>query len=63
MLRVVPAEDFDEEDRQRIFRNLRRKLDGQLDFTLELVDAVRLSARGKAVYVDQRIARLEACPT
>ena len=55
VLRIVPADGFGEEDANRIHRNLGRKLDGQLAFTIELVEAVPLSARGKAIYVDQQI--------
>lgn len=55
VLRIVPGERFGEEDVDRIRRNLGRKLDGQLTFTTERVDAIPLSARGKAIYVDQRI--------
>jgi phenylacetate-CoA ligase len=57
VLRVVPADGFHEEDAGRIQRNLGRKLDGQLTFSIELVDAVALSPGGKAIYVDQRIPR------
>lgn len=57
VLRIVPAGGFGENDAGRIQQNLGRKLDGRLAFTIELVDAIALSARGKAVYVDQRIAR------
>lgn len=55
ILRVVPANGFGPKDVGRMQSNLGRKLDGQLSFTIELVDAIPLSARGKAVYVDQRI--------
>ncbi len=55
VLRVVPAEGFRPEDGARIRHNLAGKLDGRLTFTLELVDAIPLTARGKAIYVDQRI--------
>jgi asparagine synthase (glutamine-hydrolysing) len=55
VLRIVPAAGFGERDANRIHHNLGRKLDGQLTFTVELVDAIPLSARGKAIYVDQRI--------
>jgi phenylacetate-CoA ligase len=55
VLRVVPADGFDRHDADRIQRNLKRKLDGQLSLTIELVDAITLSMRGKAIYVDQRI--------
>jgi phenylacetate-CoA ligase len=55
VLRIVPADGFCEKDAGRIHRNLDRKLDGQVTFTIELVDAIPLTARGKAIYVDQRI--------
>jgi len=55
VLRVVPADGFGDEDRRKIQQNLGRKLDGQVTFTVELVDAIPLTPRGKAVYVDQRI--------
>jgi hypothetical protein len=55
VLRIVPAEGFSKDDADRIQRNLGRKLDNQLSFTIELVEAIPLSARGKAIYVDQQI--------
>jgi phenylacetate-CoA ligase len=57
VLQVVPAEGFSEGDAGRIRRNLGRKLDSQLTFTVELVDAIPLTARGKAIYVNQQIRR------
>jgi phenylacetate-CoA ligase len=56
VLRLVPADGFVEEDINRIHRNLGKKLEGRINFTIELVDSIALSARGKAVYVDQRIS-------
>jgi phenylacetate-CoA ligase len=55
VLRILPADGFGEDDVNRIHRNLGRKLDRRLDFTIELVESISLSARGKAIYVDQRI--------
>jgi phenylacetate-CoA ligase len=55
ILRIVPARGFNEEDAGRICRNLGRKLNGQLVFTIEQVEAIPLSPRGKAIYVDPRI--------
>lgn len=55
VLRIVPAQGFAEQDKERIHRNLGRKLNGQLTFFIELVDSIVLSPRGKAIYVDQRI--------
>jgi phenylacetate-CoA ligase len=57
VLYVVPADGFSGEDSDRIYRNLGRKLDDQVTFTIKLVDAIPLSDRGKAIYVDQRIQR------
>ncbi|MBI5863425.1 MAG: phenylacetate--CoA ligase family protein [Planctomycetes bacterium] len=53
-LKIVAAEGFSTADRQRIERNLERKLAGRLIFETELVDSIPLSPRGKAIYVDQR---------
>jgi hypothetical protein len=58
----VPADGFGEEDANLIHRNLGRKLDSQLAFTIELVEAIPLSARGKAIYVDQRIQQENRVP-
>jgi len=57
VLRIVPGDGFGDQDARRICQNLGRKLDGQLTFGIELVDTIPLSARGKAIYVDQRIPR------
>jgi phenylacetate-CoA ligase len=55
VLRVVPAPGFGDTDRRRIMENLGRKIAGRFDLSLEIVDAVALTPRGKAIYVDQRI--------
>ncbi len=55
VLRIVPASGFIDEDRRRICRNLDRKVNGRLDITIETVDGIIPSARGKAIYVDQQI--------
>lgn len=62
VLRVVPAKGFGPDDVGRIQRNLGCKLDGQLAFTVELVDTIALSTRGKAIYVDQRIRERPRSP-
>jgi phenylacetate-CoA ligase len=54
VLRIVPANGFSEKDAERIQRNLGHRPDGQLTFAIELVKAIHLSRRGKAIYVDQR---------
>lgn len=62
VLRVVPAIGFSESDMERIRARLNRKLDGRLAFQVVKTDAIRLTPRGKATYVDQRldIERLSA---
>lgn len=57
VLRIVPAHGFAEGEKDRVQRNLGHKLNGRLIFTIELVDSIPLSGRGKAIYVDQRIPR------
>ena len=63
VLRVVPADGFDETERRKILRNLGRKLDGRLTFDIELVDSIGLTPRGKAIYVDQRIGAARGGPS
>jgi phenylacetate-CoA ligase len=55
VLRIVPSPGFGEQDRRRVATNLGAKLTGRVEFTIETTDAILLSPRGKAVYVDQRI--------
>lgn len=57
ILRVVPGEGFNDNDIAQIQRNLGAKLDGRITFQIAPVEAIALSARGKAIYVDQRISR------
>jgi phenylacetate-CoA ligase len=56
-VRVVPAAGFGEDDRRRILRTLGVRVDGQVRLTIETIDAIPLTHRGKAVLVDQRIER------
>jgi phenylacetate-CoA ligase len=62
-LHIVPADGFKKEDISRIHRNLARKLSGRLSFTVEIVDSIPLSIRGKAIYVDQRIQQKNTIPS
>jgi len=57
VLRVVVADGFGDEDSKRILHNLGRKLDGRVELAIEIVDSIKLTPRGKAIYVDQRIDR------
>jgi phenylacetate-CoA ligase len=62
VLRIVQADGFGEDDAERIHRNLGRKLDRRLTFTIELTESIPLYARGKAIYVDQRTPREKRLP-
>jgi phenylacetate-CoA ligase len=55
LLRIVPAEGFNEESRRGVCEFFEWKFAGAVDFTVECVDAIVLSPRGKAIYVDQQI--------
>lgn len=55
VLKIAPSAQFGDEDRTRMIRNLSVKFDGQVTFEVETVDEIKLTTRGKAVYVDQRI--------
>jgi phenylacetate-CoA ligase len=59
-LRVIPTPEFNDADRQRIHRNLDRKLSGNLSVVIETCDHIPLTRMGKATYVDQRIDWNEA---
>ena len=58
-LNIIPAEGFGEKDRQRILRNLERKLDGRLDLTISLTDDIPPPKSGKASYGDQQIPDIQ----
>ena len=62
ILRIVPADGFSEDAVGHIHRNLGRKLDCRLTFTIELTENIPLSPRGKAIYVDQRIQQEKRFP-
>ena len=61
VLRIVPADGFTTNDAKRIEKNLGKTLGGRLVFTIEPVDAIPFSPRGKAIYVDQKIPN-KVCP-
>jgi len=55
VLKIAPSAQFCDEDRARMIKNLSVKFDGQVTFDVEIVDEIKLTSRGKAVYVDQQI--------
>lgn len=54
-LKIVPSDGFSDGNVQRISKNLGKKVDGRIEFRIQLVDSVPLTNRGKVIYVDQRI--------
>jgi phenylacetate-CoA ligase len=54
-LRIIPALGFRNSDRERITSAMQRRLSGRVTFDIEACEHIPLTARGKAVYVDQRI--------
>ncbi|MEJ2647219.1 MAG: hypothetical protein P8016_02270 [Sedimentisphaerales bacterium] len=56
ILRIVPSEGFNKKDINRIQMRMSTKLNGRLKFSIAKVKEIALSARGKAIYVDQRIS-------
>jgi phenylacetate-CoA ligase len=55
VLQVAPAEGFDDAEARRIEQRFRQKLDGAVAISCEIVADIPPAARGKAMYVDQRI--------
>lgn len=55
VLKIVPAEGFNDDSRRGVYKFFKWKFEGTIDFTIELTDSIPLSPRGKAIYVDQRI--------
>ena len=60
VLRVVPARGFVPGDIERIGRMLDTKLRDRIALTVQVVNGIARSGRGKAIYVDQRIERADA---
>ena len=56
-LKIIAAHGFGEAAINLIQQNLGRKFGDRLEFSIQLVDEIPLSNRGKSVYVDQRIAQ------
>ncbi len=56
VLKVIPTPSFGSGDAAKIKKNLGSKFSGRLDFEIESVDEIPLSASGKSVFVDQRIS-------
>ena len=54
-LKLVPADSFDESDQTKIARDLGERLGERLQFRIQLVEDIPLTARGKSVYVDQKL--------
>jgi phenylacetate-CoA ligase len=57
ILRIVPADGFDEQCQRRIRDMLQRKLESRVEVTIELMESIPLTARGKMSYIDRRVAQ------
>lgn len=55
VLRIVPGTGFSAADAERVLRNLRRKLNGRVELSVEIAQSLPVSPRGKTIYVDQQI--------
>ena len=58
-LKIVPGDGFSDDNRRRVYEFFVWKLEGTIEFTMELTDNIPLSPRGKAIYVDQRIEQCD----
>ncbi len=56
-LKIVPAGRFTDTDQVRIQENMGRKFDDRLNFTIRVVEEIKLTRMGKSVYVDQHIKK------
>lgn len=55
VLKIVPATTLSKPNIVAMQENLKRKLNGRLEFVIKIVDNIPLSSRGKAIFVDQQI--------
>ncbi len=61
-LRLIPEPGFQQADRERILRNLQRKLAGSISIDIQLCEQIPLTRMGKMTYVDQRIEEAVVSP-
>lgn len=54
-IRIVPAGDFSDPDRERILTRLNGQFAGRVKLTMELCDTIPLTHRGKAVWIVQKL--------
>ena len=55
VIKIKTGKGFINENKQRIINNISIKLDSSIAVSVELVDEIPLTERGKSVFVDQRI--------
>ena len=55
IIKVVVNKGFSDIQKNRIEKNIGQKLDGRVIVSVEIVDNIELTERGKSVFVDQRI--------
>jgi phenylacetate-CoA ligase len=54
-LNIVPTEGLDQDNIERMKRNLAKKFDGRLNFDINLVKDIALTKSGKSIFVKQNI--------
>lgn len=59
VLQIQPGPTYREEDGLAILEEFKRKVEGQIELSLAVVDSIPLSPRGKQLFIDQRIPRDE----
>lgn len=55
VIKIRASKVFSEESKQRIINNINNKLQHQIEVSVIQVDRIRLTERGKSVFVDQKI--------
>ncbi len=55
VLKIVPAPNYNESSELMIYQSLRRKLSENVKCTIQCVESIPLTQRGKTIFVDQRI--------
>lgn len=55
VLKIVRTDEYDEEDEQKIIKELHTKFQNQVDLYIKYVDDIPRTKRGKYLYLDQRL--------
>lgn len=55
VLKIVKTDEYDEQDEQKIIKELHTKFQNQVDLHIEYVEDIPRTKRGKYLYLDQRL--------